>query len=219
MCQEGLLTHDESQDKGARILEALLPDPHLRSWSPSQLPDDLPPTDHDAEAAPEADPPVVTVRGAYLHGPVGSGKSLLMDLFAAECGDLLGASALSRRCHFHEFMHEIHGHLHRLQARHTTMGSALGAPRVGGLCAERWRVWLRLAGGEAKTCQKDSPGPANLRPRQPKRGTSRSLCTCGPPPNSRLPLTMISPLKVTLCISLRTTSRKRQPSYVSTRCR
>ena len=50
------------------------------------------------------------VRGVYLWGGVGRGKTFLMDLFHA------GLHVPSRREHFHRFMKGVHGRLHELRS-------------------------------------------------------------------------------------------------------
>jgi peroxisome-assembly ATPase len=54
-------------------------------------------------------------RGLYLYGDVGSGKTMLMDLFY----DTLPSTVRSKtRIHFHSFMQDIHRRLHRLKVEH-----------------------------------------------------------------------------------------------------
>ncbi|RNJ55855.1 hypothetical protein D7B24_007947 [Verticillium nonalfalfae] len=54
-------------------------------------------------------------RGLYLYGDVGSGKTMLMDLFY----DTLPPSVKSKtRIHFHNFMQDIHKRLHTMKLEH-----------------------------------------------------------------------------------------------------
>ncbi|MGZ8324793.1 MAG: cell division protein ZapE [Rhodoplanes sp.] len=49
----------------------------------------------------------VPIRGLYVHGEVGRGKTMLMDLFFATC-----PIKRKRRAHFHEFMADVHDRVH-----------------------------------------------------------------------------------------------------------
>ncbi|KAI1007432.1 hypothetical protein K3495_g795 [Podosphaera aphanis] len=74
-------------------------------------------------------------RGLYLYGGVGSGKTMLMDLFY----ETLPASVASKtRIHFHNFMQDIHKRLHKLKMEH---GSSIdGAPFIAADIAEQGNV-------------------------------------------------------------------------------
>ncbi|MGV3549153.1 cell division protein ZapE [Rhizobium sp.] len=48
-----------------------------------------------------------TVRGLYIHGSVGRGKTMLMDMMYE-----LAPVERKRRAHFHEFMADVHGRIH-----------------------------------------------------------------------------------------------------------
>jgi cell division protein ZapE len=82
-----------------------------------------------------ASPPV---RGLYLWGGVGRGKTHLMDLFFHSL-----PLAEKRRTHFHRFMGDIHRHLQVLRGQPDPLRRA--ARRIAGstrlLCLDEFQVW------------------------------------------------------------------------------
>lgn len=74
-------------------------------------------------------------RGLYLFGDVGSGKTMLMDLFY---DTLPGSVKTKTRIHFHNFMQDVHKRLHKLKMEH---GSEVDAvPFVAADIAEKGNV-------------------------------------------------------------------------------
>ena len=67
--------------------------------------------------AREAEP----IKGPYIFGDVGRGKTMLMDLFFAA-----SPVVRKRRVHFHEFMSEVHERIYALRQR-AKLGSGLTA--------------------------------------------------------------------------------------------
>ncbi|MBR0554168.1 AFG1 family ATPase [Ciceribacter sp. L1K23] len=51
--------------------------------------------------------PDAPIRGLYIHGSVGRGKTMLMDMFFR-----MAPTEKKRRAHFHEFMADVHGRIH-----------------------------------------------------------------------------------------------------------
>lgn len=78
-----------------------------------------------------------SVRGVYMYGGVGRGKSMLMDLFF----DSLPETILARRVHFHEFMIEVHDYIHSRSADDSAKGMVDQAlPSLAALIARRAKV-------------------------------------------------------------------------------
>ncbi|MDH3597104.1 MAG: cell division protein ZapE [Rhodospirillales bacterium] len=78
-----------------------------------------------------ADPP----QGLYIYGGVGTGKSMLMDLFFETA-----PIEVKRRVHFHAFMQEVHDRLHAWRRR-TKGAKADPLPELAGeLSEEAWLI-------------------------------------------------------------------------------
>jgi len=75
--------------------------------------------------------PAERPRGLYIYGPVGRGKTMLMDLFYEET-----EVANKERAHFHEFMADVHDEI--AAARATTPGDPI--PQVAAAIARRVRL-------------------------------------------------------------------------------
>ena len=74
-------------------------------------------------------------RGLYLYGDVGSGKTMLMDLFY----ETLPKSVTSKtRIHFHNFMQDVHKRLHKMKMEHGNDFDAV--PFVAADIAQRGNV-------------------------------------------------------------------------------
>ena len=83
-------------------------------------------------AGKPAEPP----RGLYIHGPVGRGKTMLMDLFFE-----LVPTRQKRRAHFHVFMADVHARIHawrQARKQDRVKGEDPIAPVADDLATEAW---------------------------------------------------------------------------------
>lgn len=74
-------------------------------------------------------------KGLYMYGDVGSGKTMLMDLFYDTLPPNIHAKT---RIHFHNFMQDVHKELHKMKMAHGTDVDAI--PFVAASIAERATV-------------------------------------------------------------------------------
>jgi cell division protein ZapE len=69
--------------------------------------------------------PATPIKGVYIHGDVGRGKTMLMDLFFETI-----PVARKRRAHFHEFMADVHARVHEMR-RKIGDGESAGEDPIG----------------------------------------------------------------------------------------
>ncbi len=75
------------------------------------------------------------IKGLYIYGEVGRGKTLMMDLFFQS-----SAVALKRRVHFHEFMAEVHERIHSYRQEQSNDGERDPIQRAADAVAEQARL-------------------------------------------------------------------------------
>jgi cell division protein ZapE len=81
--------------------------------------------------------PAETPRGLYIFGPVGRGKTLLMDLFFEAA-----PAKAKRRVHFHAFMADVHARIHQWRVRRKA-GEVAGEDPIAPIAAEMAaQAWL-----------------------------------------------------------------------------
>jgi len=98
LLKKGVIDPDPAQESAAQILTRLYHDvmafeEQRKGWKQKVL-----------YMVTKKMPP----RGVYLHGPVGRGKSMMMDIFY----DSVPLGIKKRRIHFHQFMIEVHDYIH-----------------------------------------------------------------------------------------------------------
>lgn len=133
LVQTGRLRADDTQRFAARILSAVQSTVHeetkteaRQATDPGAVKEASPSMQHSTVGSkpepglePIGDVPEQRVwpmpRGAYLWGTIGSGKTMLLDMFCTSFCELQQTDLGLCRLHFHEFMLSVHRSLHALQ--------------------------------------------------------------------------------------------------------
>jgi predicted ATPase len=111
-----------------------------------------------AAVGPPPAPPAAP-RGLYLHGGVGVGKTLLLDLFTDAAVEALGERSV-RRVHFNAFSNDVHYHLHKQSQLHPKQQEEQAASRVAH-AARAALLAARRRRGQATSSASSAASPAN----------------------------------------------------------
>lgn len=116
------LKSDAAQERGVAALDDLLAH--------------LPPVQNQGRRTWWGKKSAIRPQGVYLHGPVGRGKTYVMDLFFAH----VPAQVPKRRVHFHAFMLEVHNFLHAQRQAGGDRGVDDSLPKFADHMAQTARV-------------------------------------------------------------------------------
>ncbi len=75
-------------------------------------------------------------RGVYMYGPVGRGKSMLMDMFY----DAVPFGIKKRRVHFHQFMIEVHDYIHSRRSGGVIEDMEAALPSLASIISNRSKI-------------------------------------------------------------------------------
>lgn len=75
-------------------------------------------------------------RGVYMYGPVGRGKSMLMDMFF----DAIPFGIKKRRVHFHQFMIEVHEYIHSRRVGGVIEDMDAALPSLASIISNRSKI-------------------------------------------------------------------------------
>lgn len=169
LVEDGLLRDDSFQRDVVQRLETLhqelktytqklQPEPEVtttrKGWLASLFSSRTKPaeTDHRHLKIPETVP-----KGLYLHGDVGTGKSMLMDLFY----DTLPPNIThKRRVHFHQFMIDAHKRMHAFKSlTHRPSGMVMSAASAAVAAAAKVSATSKRPGSDNSSTEEVDPIP------------------------------------------------------------